>query len=137
KKNKKIVMTNGCFDILHPGHLHLLSKSKILGDYLIVAVNTDVSIKRLKGKGRPINNLMIRMRMLTALKYVDFVVSFDEDTPENLYKNICPDILTKGSDYKNKKIVGEKDVLKNGGKVILINHLNGFSTTKLIHKYDK
>jgi D-beta-D-heptose 7-phosphate kinase / D-beta-D-heptose 1-phosphate adenosyltransferase len=131
---KKIVMTNGCFDILHPGHITLLEEARALGDYLIVAVNDDKSVQRLKGDLRPINNLSVRMRMLAALECVNWVVSFEEDTPENLYRLILPDILVKGGDYQEDEIIGGNAVKLAGGRVVVLNFIDGFSTTKFINR---
>ena len=111
-------MTNGCFDILHPGHVSYLENARKLGDRLIVAVNTDGSVKRLKGESRPINNLNARMAVLAGLASVDWVVSFDEDTPQRLIGEILPDLLVKGGDYKPEEIAGSKEVWANGGDVI-------------------
>ena len=127
KKGAIVVMTNGCFDILHPGHLDYLKKSKSFGNLLIVAINDDNSISRIKGCRRPINNLNFRLRMLASLEFVDYLISFSEDTPENLYKYLLPDILVKGNDYANKEIIGSKSVLKNGGAVKLVELLPGFN----------
>ncbi|MDB5226290.1 MAG: rfaE bifunctional protein [Bacteroidota bacterium] len=129
RKNKKIVFTNGCFDLLHEGHLHLLREAKKLGDILIVAVNDDASVKRLKGEKRPVENLETRMKKLSQLNVVDAVISFDEDTPLELIQKIEPDILVKGNDYKEEDVVGGELVKKCGGKVVLIPLLDGFSTT--------
>lgn len=131
---EKIVMTNGCFDILHAGHIAYLSQAKSFGDKLIVAVNDDNSIKRLKGNERPINPLLQRMQMLAALKSVDFVVPFSSDTPENLITRINPHILVKGGDYKIHEIAGADFVLKNGGEVKIVPFVEGLSTSKLINK---
>ena len=124
--------TNGCFDLLHEGHIYLLKKSRSYCDYLIVGLNSDNSVKRLKGKDRPIENQTIRYENLKSISYVDEVIIFDEDTPYNLINRIKPDVLLKGSDYSNKKIVGAEIVKKNGGKVITIELLQGYSTTKKI-----
>lgn len=129
RKNKTIVFTNGCFDLLHEGHLHLLKESKILGDILVVAVNDDASVKRLKGEKRPVENLETRMKKLSELKEVDFIISFSEDTPLQLIQKIQPDILVKGNDYKEEDVVGGDLVKEQGGKVVLIPLLDGFSTT--------
>ncbi len=129
-----IVMTNGCFDILHAGHLQYLQQAKQLGDRLIVAVNTDESIKVLKGNTRPINKLKERMEMLSALKCVDWVIPFSEETPERLICKILPDILVKGGDYEVSQIAGHQCVLKNGGQVKVLDFLAGFSTTQLIER---
>jgi len=129
-KNKKIVFTNGCFDILHRGHIEYLMKSKSLGDVLVVGLNSDSSVKKLKGNSRPIVNEDDRAYILSALSFVDFVVIFEEDTPYELIKIIKPDILTKGADYKNKEVIGS-DIAK---EVKLINFVDGKSTTKTIQK---
>ena len=131
---ERIVMTNGCFDILHPGHLDYLERAKKLGDRLVVAVNDDHSISRLKGPSRPVNELSNRMRMLSALSCVDWVVSFSEDTPERLYATFLPDILVKGGDYKEHEIAGAKQVKAAGGHVQILPYLEGYSTSQLIKK---
>lgn len=129
-ENKKIVFTNGCFDIVHFGHIKYLEKAKKLGDILIVGLNSDASVKRLKGKNRPINSEFHRACMLAAFYFVDFVVIFDEDTPLELISFLKPDVLVKGADYQNKEVVGEKLV----SKVELIDFEEGFSTSNIIHK---
>ena len=131
---QKVVFTNGCFDLLHPGHVKLLSQAKNLGDRLIVAVNSDASVKRLKGPNRPILGERDRALLLAALDYVDLVIVFQEDTPENLIKLIKPDILVKGADYKLEDVVGQSIVDSYGGKVHLIKLLEGYSTTALARK---
>jgi len=131
---ERIVMTNGCFDILHPGHVAYLEQARALGDRLVVAVNDDESVKRLKGHERPINNLETRLRMLSALKSVDWVVAFTEDTPERIITQINPDILVKGGDYQINEIVGAEFVLENGGEVKVLTFLDGHSTSKIIEK---
>lgn len=131
---QKIVFTNGCFDILHIGHLDLLRKSKRLGDKLIVAVNSDQSVRRLKGKLRPINSLCGRIKMLEALSFVDVVIPFNEDTPLDLINEIRPNVLVKGSDYKVSEVVGYDEVVSWGGKVVTIDLTDDFSTSKLIQK---
>ena len=133
-RGEKIVMTNGCFDILHQGHVSYLENARKLGDRLIVAVNTDDSVKRLKGESRPINNLNARMAVLAGLASVDWVVSFDEDTPQRLIGEILPDLLVKGGDYKPEEIAGSKEVWANGGDVRVLNFENGCSTTNVIEK---
>lgn len=129
-----IVMTNGCFDILHPGHVIYLEQAKALGQRLIIAVNSDFSVKRLKGESRPINSLPERMVVLAALDSVDWVTSFDEDTPENLVRIIKPDILLKGGDWQIDQIAGGDFVLASGGKVVTIPFENGFSTSNVLKK---
>lgn len=131
-RGEKVVMTNGCFDILHAGHVSYLENAATLGDKLIVAVNGDDSVKRLKGEGRPVNNLERRMAVLAGLASVDWVVAFDEDTPESLISFILPDILVKGGDYKVEEIAGGKQVLANGGEVRVLNFEPGVSTTNII-----
>lgn len=133
-KNKKVVMTNGCFDIIHPGHIDYLSKAKALGDKLIVAVNSDASVKALKGPTRPINDLNSRMQILASLKSVDYVVAFNEQTPQRLISKILPDILVKGGDYTIDQIAGSKEVIANGGKVMTLGFVDGCSTSKIISK---
>ncbi len=134
QRGEKIVMTNGCFDILHPGHVSYLENARKLGDRLIVAVNTDASVKRLKGESRPINDLAARMAVLAGLASVDWVVPFDEDTPQRLIGEILPDLLVKGGDYQPEEIAGAKEVWANGGDVLVLNFENGCSTTNVIKK---
>ena len=136
-KNKKVVFTNGCFDILHLGHQTYLNQSKALGDFLIVAINSDESVKSLKGDDRPINNQELRSKNLLNLDCVDEVVVFSEKTPLKLIEFLLPDVLTKGGDYNHKNIVGSNIVEKNGGKVILLPYLKGYSTTTIINNRRK
>ncbi|RIY31979.1 hypothetical protein CJP74_05830 [Psittacicella melopsittaci] len=131
---KRIVFTNGCFDILHRGHLSYLQRAKELGDILVVAINSDDSVRRLKGENRPINNVADRMFMLSSLKFVDYVVEFNEDTPLELIKAIHPDVLVKGADYKVEDIVGYKEVTAYGGKVQTITFVDSYSSTNIINK---
>lgn len=133
-KEKTIVFTNGCFDILHIGHLRYLKEAAKLGDILIVAVNSDESVKRLKGNTRPINPIDDRLEMLENLEYVDYLTTFDEDTPLEVIKRIHPDVLVKGKDYEGKHVVGSEEVLSYGGKVILIDYTEGKSTSNVISK---
>jgi D-beta-D-heptose 7-phosphate kinase / D-beta-D-heptose 1-phosphate adenosyltransferase len=133
-RGDRVVMTNGCFDILHAGHVHYLEQAKQHGDLLIVAVNDDASVKQLKGAGRPVNSLEKRMVVLSGLGAVDWVVAFSEDTPERLIKAVTPDVLVKGGDYKVEEIAGSDHVLKNGGKVEILGFVEGLSTTSLINK---
>jgi len=133
KKNKNIVFTNGCFDILHTGHIKYLEISKNYGDILIIGLNSDESIRRIKGDDRPINNEQSRAYMLNALEFVDYIIIFNEDTPYNLINQINPDIITKGADYSKEKVVGA-DIVKD---VKLINLFDQQSTTKLIEKIKK
>ncbi len=134
KQGKTIVFTNGCFDIIHLGHIYYLSEAKKLGDYLIIGLNTDSSVKKLKGPERPINSEQDRAMVLDALKSVDFVVLFDEDTPLELIREISPNILVKGGDYKADEIVGADFMKQHNGKVMIIPYLQGKSTTKIIEK---
>ena len=134
KREGKVVFTNGCFDILHLGHLDFLGKASKLGHKLIVGLNTDTSVKRLKGTSRPINNEQARAMMLASLAIVDAVVFFEEDTPYKLIQRIVPNVLVKGSDYRVEEIVGHDIVLENGGSVIPIELLDGYSTTSIIEK---
>ena len=129
-----VVFTNGCFDLLHRGHLHLLNESRALGQRLIVGINSDKSVKKLKGEGRPILPESDRAEIISALECVDNVVIFDEETPLNIIKILNPDILVKGSDYNQEDIVGSDFVLDNGGSVVSIPIMEGLSTTSLIEK---
>ena len=131
---KKIVFTNGCFDLLHPGHVDYLERAKALGDILVVGLNSDSSVRRLKGDERPINTEIDRARVLAGLWCVDFVIIFNEDTPYNLIKAIEPDVLVKGGDWPIEKIVGRDIVQAKGGIVKSLNFLPGYSTTSLIDK---
>jgi len=133
-RDERIVMTNGCFDILHAGHVAYLEEAKSLGDRLIVAVNDDDSVKRLKGEARPINALQDRMLVLAGLAAVDWVVAFSDDTPADLISAVLPDVLVKGGDYQPEEIVGAKDVLSNGGEVRVLAFRDGHSTTRIINK---
>ena len=130
--NKKVVFTNGVFDLIHSGHVDYLSKAKSLGDILIVGLNSDDSVKRIKGDKRPILKQEERAFILSNLKPVDYVVFFDEDTPEKLISEIIPDILVKGADWAVEKIVGKEIVEKNGGKVMNIEFVNNQSTSRII-----
>lgn len=134
KKEGKIVFTNGCFDILHIGHIDYLEKARDLGAKLIVGLNTDASIKRIKGPKRPINDETTRARILASLQFVDAVVKFSEDTPLNLIGTIKPDILVKGDDYDMKTIIGAEIVIAIGGEVKFIPLVKGYSTTNVITK---
>lgn len=134
---KKIVFTNGCFDILHRGHLDLIAKAADLGNVLIVGVNTDASVRRLKGPDRPINNEQNRAFQIASLLCVDAVCLFDEDTPETLIKSINPSVLAKGGDYKIETIVGATHVMSYGGTVEVIPFVEGYSTSSLIDNIKK
>ena len=135
--NKKIVFTNGCFDIIHLGHIDYLSKAKDLGDILLIGLNTDDSVKRLKGNNRPIKNQLERSVLLASLQFVDGVILFDEDTPYNLIKKVKPEILVKGSDYKKEEIIGVDIIESVGGEIITIDFLEGYSTTSILDKIKK
>ena len=132
--NKKIVFTNGVFDILHQGHIASLSEAALFGHVLIIGVNTDASVKRLKGETRPVNNENSRALLLASLLVTDAIILFDEDTPLNLIQTILPDVLVKGGDYTIDEIVGAKEVIANGGEVKIVPILEGFSTTGIIEK---
>ncbi len=134
---ERIIMTNGCFDILHPGHVAYLSQARELGDRLIVAVNDDDSVRRLKGANRPVNSLMQRMAVLSGLESVDWVVPFSEDTPERLICKVLPDALVKGGDYRPDQIAGAECVVKNGGEVVIKQFIDGVSTTAIIDSIQK
>ena len=132
--NKTIAFTNGVFDILHEGHIKVLSQAASFADVLIVGVNSDASVKRLKGNTRPVNNQQSRSLVLASLIMTDAIVIFEEDTPLNLIKIIMPDVLIKGGDYTSETVVGAKEVISNGGRVEIISLEEGFSTTRIIEK---
>ena len=134
KSGEKIVFTNGCFDIIHRGHIEVLAQTADLGDKLIVGLNSDISIQKIKGKSRPIIQQDSRAILLAALDFVDAIILFSEETPINLIKLLEPNILAKGGDNKIKTIVGNEIVKKNGGKVILLHVVDGFSSTDIITK---
>jgi D-glycero-beta-D-manno-heptose 1-phosphate adenylyltransferase len=134
---KTVAFTNGCFDILHPGHLFSIAQAAKEADYLILGLNADASIKRLKGPDRPINYTESRALVMANLVLVDVVVVFEEDTPYELITNLMPDVLVKGGDYTIDTIVGAKEVIANGGKVIINPIVEGFSTTNIIEKIKK
>ena len=136
-ERKKIVFTNGCFDLLHVGHIRYLSQAKKLGDFLIIGLNSDRSVKKLKGKDRPINSFEDRATLLSALNSVDLVIKFKEQTPENLIKDIVPDVLVKGGDYNIEDIVGYQIVIQNGGQVKTLSFYDSYSSTNYINKINK
>ena len=136
-ERKKIVFTNGCFDLLHVGHIRYLAQAKKLGDFLIIGLNSDSSVKELKGEDRPINSFEDRATLLSAIESVDSVIMFEEQTPENLIKDIVPDILVKGGDYNIEDIVGYETVIQNGGKVKNLSFYKGYSSTNYINKINK
>ncbi|MEO8446253.1 MAG: D-glycero-beta-D-manno-heptose 1-phosphate adenylyltransferase [bacterium] len=133
-ENKKIVFTNGCFDILHKGHASYLNQAKSLGDILIVGINSDSSVKKLKGNDRPVNNENDRAFLIDNLKSVDYAIIFGEDTPYELIKEIVPELLVKGGDWKEEDIVGSDIVNAAGGKVLSLNYLDNYSTTNILKK---
>ncbi len=129
---KRVVFTNGCFDLLHPGHVRYLQKARGLGDALVVACNSDESVRRLKGAGRPVMPAVQRCEVLAALECVDYVTVFDEDTPLEIIRQLRPDVLVKGGDWPLDRIVGREIVESNGGKVIALEFEEGYSTTDII-----
>lgn len=133
-QKKSVVLTNGCFDVLHAGHVSLLRQAKACGDILVVAINSDASVKRLKGEGRPVINENERALILSALESVDAVVVFDEDTPGELIDAVIPDVLVKGGDYKPENVVGRATVERNGGRLVLVPLVEGRSTTRIVEK---
>jgi rfaE bifunctional protein nucleotidyltransferase chain/domain len=134
QQEQKVVFTNGVFDLLHVGHLTYMAKAAQLGDKLIIGLNSDASVKRLKGESRPVNNQDSRGMLLAALFFVDAVVLFEEDTPLNLISTLLPDVLVKGADYQIENIAGAKEVLANGGEVKTITFVDGYSSTAIINK---
>jgi D-glycero-beta-D-manno-heptose 1-phosphate adenylyltransferase len=133
-RDKKIVFTNGCFDILHLGHIDYLSKAADLGNILIVGLNSDASVKKIKGNNRPVTDEMSRAKILASLSFVSAVVIFDEETPYELIRFTDPDVLVKGSDYEADKIVGHDIIKAKGGEVVTLEFLQGYSTTSIIEK---
>ena len=136
-KRKKVVFTNGCFDILHPGHTRYLFKARALGDYLLVAVNSDQSVRAIKGEGRPILSQDARTELLAALSCVDGIVIFEEENPLKVIQYLMPHILVKGGDWKEDEIIGAAVVKKAGGKVVRIPYIAGFSSTEILEKIRK
>ncbi|MBE2189371.1 MAG: D-glycero-beta-D-manno-heptose 1-phosphate adenylyltransferase [Desulfobulbaceae bacterium] len=134
EQGKKIVFTNGCFDILHAGHVKYLEQSKQMGDVLVIGLNSDDSVRRLKGDSRPVNNQIDRAIVLSALRAVDYVCYFEEDTPLELIMKLKPNIITKGGDYTIKDVVGGEFVINNGGEVVIIELVPGKSTTSTIQR---
>ncbi|MBN1493293.1 MAG: D-glycero-beta-D-manno-heptose 1-phosphate adenylyltransferase [Candidatus Omnitrophica bacterium] len=137
KQKKKLVFTNGCFDIVHVGHVRYLKAARRLGKVLLIGLNRDLSVRRLKGKGRPINSERERAEVLAALECVDYIVLFSEDTPRRLIAELLPDVLVKGSDWQRGQIVGEEIIDQHGGKVRRIKLAKGFSTTNMIKKIQR
>jgi D-beta-D-heptose 7-phosphate kinase/D-beta-D-heptose 1-phosphate adenosyltransferase len=134
KEGKKVVFSNGCFDLIHRGHIHLLQKARESGDLLIVGINDDSSVKKLKGHPRPIFPLKERLEILEAFEPVDYLIPFSEDTPQRLISALLPDVLVKGGDWKREEIVGRKEVEEAGGKVIVVPYLEFCSTTEIIDR---
>jgi len=132
--SRKIVFTNGCFDVLHYGHVHYLAQARQMGDVLVVGLNSDASVRRLKGEGRPVNSEQARAFVLAALEMVDYVCLFEEDTPYELIAAVQPDVLVKGGDYSVDNIAGSDIVLKRNGKVCVLPFVDGFSSTSIIEK---
>ncbi len=137
KSGKKIVFTNGCFDILHVGHIRYLEQARSLGDRLVIGLNADASVRKLKGASRPVNSQKDRAAVLSALECIDHIVIFSEETPEKLICAVRPDFLVKGGDWKKKDIVGSAFVESCGGKVLSLPFVKGFSTTKLLEKIQR
>ncbi|WP_044201773.1 D-glycero-beta-D-manno-heptose 1-phosphate adenylyltransferase [Flammeovirga sp. OC4] len=137
KNNETVVFTNGCFDIVHLGHVDYLEQARAQGSKMILGLNTDSSVKKLKGEERPINNEYARARLLAAFEFIDMVILFGDDTPINLINELMPDVLVKGADYTVENIVGAKEVMANGGEVKTITLVEGFSTTSIINKIRK
>jgi rfaE bifunctional protein nucleotidyltransferase chain/domain len=136
-EGKKVVFTNGVFDLLHIGHITYLAKAAELGDKLIIGLNADLSVRRIKGESRPVNDQSSRAAILAALFFVDAIVVFEEDTPLNLISTLLPDILVKGADYSVENIVGATEVMANGGEVKTINFVEGYSSTSIIERIRK
>ncbi|MBM4175234.1 MAG: D-glycero-beta-D-manno-heptose 1-phosphate adenylyltransferase [Ignavibacteria bacterium] len=134
QENKKLVFTNGCFDIIHRGHVDYLTRAKELGDALVVALNSDSSVRKLKGQGRPVVSLIDRAFVLSNFKCVDFVISFNEETPFEIISKVVPDILVKGGDWKIDQIVGRDIVENNGGKVYSLKYVDNYSTSSILEK---
>lgn len=133
-KGEKVVFTNGCFDIVHLGHVDYLEKARNLGDHLVVGLNTDSSVSRFKGPNRPVQDETSRARLLASFQFVDLVVLFNEDTPKDLISSLVPDVLVKGSDYLAENIVGAEVVMKHGGVVKTVDFVPGYSTTRIVDK---
>jgi D-beta-D-heptose 7-phosphate kinase/D-beta-D-heptose 1-phosphate adenosyltransferase len=137
RQKKRVVLTNGCFDLLHPGHVRYLQQARTLGDVLIVALNSDRSVRELKGSGRPILNENERAEVIAALGCVDYVTIFNEPTPREVIATLLPDILVKGGDWKINHIIGREEVVAAGGKVLSLHFVDGYSTTDVIERIRK
>lgn len=134
KERRKVVLTNGCFDILHNGHIHLFREAKKRGDVLVVAVNDDSSIRKIKGPSRPIIPLEERLEILEALGEIDYLVSFSEETPQKVIASLLPDVLVKGGDWRIEEVVGRKEVEEEGGEVVIIPYFKRYSSTRIIER---
>jgi D-beta-D-heptose 7-phosphate kinase/D-beta-D-heptose 1-phosphate adenosyltransferase len=134
RERKIIVFTNGCFDLLHRGHIQLFKEARSLGDNLFVAVNDDDSLSRLKGPSRPIFPLAERLEVLEAIAYIDYLVVFDEDTPQHLIADLVPDVLVKGGDWQPEEVVGKREVEEAGGQVVIVPYLEGYSSSSIIER---
>ncbi len=134
RRENKVVFTNGCFDLLHRGHVYYLAKAREMGDVLVIGLNSDRSVTRLKGEGRPVNSQNARAEVLGALGMVDYIIVFEEDTPLNLISLVRPDLLVKGGDYRVDEIVGYEEVISWGGEVLTIPILEGYSSTSIIER---
>ena len=134
QEDKTVVFTNGCFDILHSGHIHLFKEAKSQGDVLIVAVNADDTIRILKGPGRPIFPLAERLEILEAVEDIDYLISFEEETPQRIITDLLPDVLVKGGDWEPEEVVGKTEVEQSGGRVVIIPYLKGHSSSDIIEK---
>jgi rfaE bifunctional protein nucleotidyltransferase chain/domain len=134
KQGKKVVFTNGCFDLLHSGHVHLFREAKRLGDILIVAVNDDDSVSRIKGPKRPIFPLNERMEILEAIQFIDYLISFSQETPKKIISSLLPDVLVKGGDWNMEEVIGREEVIAAGGEVVLIPPREGQSTSQILSR---
>lgn len=134
RQGKTVVFTNGCFDLLHRGHVHLFREAKKLGDFLLVAVNDDASVKKIKGASRPVFPLEERLEILEAVEDIDYLTSFSEETPQKIIASLLPDVLAKGGDWRPEEIVGKKEVEYSGGKVVVIPYLKGSSSSAIVEK---
>jgi rfaE bifunctional protein nucleotidyltransferase chain/domain len=134
RQNRKVVFTNGCFDLLHSGHLHIFREAKKLGDVFIVAVNEDESVRKIKGESRPIFPLEERLEVLDAIEDIDYLISFSEETPQRVIAALLPDVLVKGGDWTAEEVVGKREVEKAGGRVVIIPYLEGRSTSEIVER---
>ena len=134
KQGKKVVFTNGCFDLLHSGHVFLFREAKKLGDVLIVAVNDDASVRKIKGPRRPIFPLRERLEILDAIQVIDYLIPFSQETPKKVISSLLPDVLVKGGDWNMNEVVGREEVISAGGKVVLLPHLEGQSTSQILSR---